>query len=215
MTWKEQAVVVPLSDGVSLEGAWQSAPAAQSRASRRVERAALIAAPHPLFGGSQDHPVVQELAHLFHRAGLASLRFNWRGVGGSQGEPSGALQAAEEDWAAALEHLAQTAPPPLIGAGYSFGAVTALRSALRDGRIARLALVAPPLRMLSEIDLASLRCPVRVLVAQHDGFGAPAALARVLEPAPDCRIEVIPEADHFFAQSGLAEIARQGEFLLG
>jgi alpha/beta superfamily hydrolase len=215
MTWKEQAVVVPAGDALSLEGAWQAAPPPERRMPGIRERAALIAAPHPMFGGSLDHPVVHELAHVFYRAGLSSLRFNWRGVGASQGELTGSLEAAEQDWSAALEHLAQTSAPPLIGAGYSFGAVTALRCALRDLRIARLVLVAPPLRMLAELELGELRVPVRVLVGEHDGFCAADALLRALEPVRDCRIHVIASADHFFVQEGLAELARQQQFLLG
>jgi alpha/beta superfamily hydrolase len=107
-TWKEQATTIPVEvEGLVLEGLWQSGP----------DRGAVIAPPHPEYGGSLENPVVSELAYAAHQAGYASLRFNWRGVGGSQGRISGDAGAAEADYRAALEHLARTVPGPFVGAG--------------------------------------------------------------------------------------------------
>ena len=50
---------------------------------------AVVAAPHPQMGGSMDHPVLGEVANACTKAGVASLRFTWRGAGGSAGSPSG------------------------------------------------------------------------------------------------------------------------------
>ena len=50
---------------------------------------AVVAPPHPLYGGSMDSPVVTEIAHACANTQTASLRFNWRGVGGSAGQMSG------------------------------------------------------------------------------------------------------------------------------
>jgi len=92
-------------------------------------RGAVLAPPHPLYGGSIESPVLTELAFACTQAGLASLRFNWRGVGASAGEPSGEAGDADLDYASALEHLAETIPGPLVGGGYSFGSAAALRAA--------------------------------------------------------------------------------------
>lgn len=181
-----------------LEALWQAGP----------DRGVVIAPPHPEYGGSLDNPVVSELAYAAHQVGYASLRFNWRGVGGSQGRISGDPGAAEADYRAALEHLAQTVPGPFVGAGYSFGAAAAVRVALHDTRLERLLLVAPPLGMLQALPLEDLARPLHVFVGAEDGFAPAAGLSERLAPLPATRLEVIPEADHFFMTGGLRDIAR-------
>src|ERR1700752_3812022 len=108
------------------------------------ECGALVAPPHPLYGGSMTSPVVGEVAFGCQRAGCATLRFEWRGVGASAGRPSGDAADADADYAAALAHLADTVTGSLLAAGYSFGAAAALRVAHRHPRVRRLVLVAPP-----------------------------------------------------------------------
>ena len=74
---EERDVAIPLADAsLALEGIYVAG--ANGDAS-----GAVVAPPHPLFGGSMDSPVVNEVAWACRTAGLASLRFNWRGVGAS------------------------------------------------------------------------------------------------------------------------------------
>ncbi len=198
MSWHEQAVTIPLGDeGLVLDGVWQKGEG----------RGAVVAPPHPKYGGSLDHPVVSEIAHALYRRGYASLRFNWRGVGGSQGRVSGDPAAAAADYAAALDHVEQTLDAPTIGAGYSFGAATALRVALHDRRIRRLVLVAPPLAMIESLAVDSLAVPLLVVVGERDAYAPPDRLADWAESLQGAELRVIPGADHFFAASGLAELA--------
>src|SRR5262245_15907211 len=125
MSWKEQMSPVPVpGTHLVLEGVWQKGSG----------RGAVIAPPHPEYGGSLENPVVSELAYGLYKAGIASLRFNWRGVGASQGSRTGDWAAAEADYLAAVEQVATTTGSPVLAAGYSFGAATALRVALRDSR---------------------------------------------------------------------------------
>jgi alpha/beta superfamily hydrolase len=80
---------------------------------------AVIAHPHPLFGGTLDNKVVQTLARAFTQCGWTAVRFNFRGVGGTQGlhdEGRGELN----DMLAVVDHLAPTGA--LCLAGFSFGA---------------------------------------------------------------------------------------------
>ena len=174
---------------------------------------ALVAAPHPLYGGSMDNPVVSELAFACSRAGIASLRFNWRGVGASAGAPSGAPADADADCAAALAHLAETVPGPLVACGYSFGAAAAVRTARAAPRVRRLLLVAPPPSLTDPAALAELDLPVLALVGERDRLAPPAAVAGLLAPLPRARLVAIPEADHFFG-AGLAALGKAAaEFL--
>ena len=178
-----------------------------------VDAGAVIAPPHPLYGGSMESPVVAELAHACGRAGLATLRFDWRGVGGSAGTPSGAAGDADEDYAAALEHLAETVAGPLAACGYSFGAAAALRAAARSPRVREAILVAPPPALLGQAPLAAVR-RVLVVAGEQDRIAPPEALRALVADLRSASLAVVPEADHFFA-AGLAEIGRAAARWLG
>lgn len=83
---------------------------------------AVIAHPHPLFGGTMDNKVVQTLARAFVHSGWTAVRFNFRGVGGSAGTHDEGRGEAEDF----LEVVRQVAPEgPLALAGFSFGAFVA------------------------------------------------------------------------------------------
>lgn len=175
---------------------------------------AVIAPPHPRFGGSMDSPVVTELAHACSAAGLASLRFNWRGVGGSGGAASGDADDAHADYAAALDELAATTPGPLLAAGYSFGAAAAVQAAQGAARVEGLLLVSPPPSLLDAEALARFAGPVLLLVGERDELAPPAALAELAAGLPAGRCVPLPDADHFF-RTGLAALGAEARAWLG
>jgi alpha/beta superfamily hydrolase len=88
---------------------------------------ALIAHPHPLFGGTLDNKVVQTLARAFVELGYAAWRPNFRGVGASEGEHDKG-RGEVEDLAAVLAHVRAAQP---VLAGFSFGAAMAAKLAAR------------------------------------------------------------------------------------
>lgn len=191
-------IAVPIEDeGMVLEGVWQGG-----------ERGAIVAPPHPLYGGSIDNPVVNEIAYAFYRMGYASVRFNWRGVGASQGVATGDLGAAERDYRAAIDHMVATLGAPVAAAGYSFGAAVALRTALSDIRLSELVLVAPPIDMIVSLDVESFSGPIRVIVGSEDEFAPTEALSELFSSLDSARVDVIPGADHLFSQRGLAQLSR-------
>ncbi len=192
----EKMVVVPGPE--VLEGIFLAAPDGAG--------GAVIAPPHPLYGGSMENPVVTEAAHACAKRGVASLRFNWRGVGASRGAPSGDAGDADADYGAALDHLSETLPGPVVACGYSFGALAAVRAS-RDPRVRRLVLVAPPPAMLATEALAAFDGPVLALTGARDTLAPADALQAALAPLPRAELVVVPGADHFFA-AGLAEIGR-------
>ena len=167
---------------------------------------ALVAPPHPLYGGSLESPVVGEVAHACAQAGMATVRFNWRGVGASAGERSGDPGDAASDYGAALEHLAESAEGPLLAAGYSFGAATGLAVGARDPRVERMVLVCPPGAMLDTQALEAFAGRALVVAGGRDELAPPDALAGLFDD-PRHQLEVIPEADHFF-MDGLAALGR-------
>jgi hypothetical protein len=195
-------VTIARSDapGETLEGVFLAAAPGE-------RRGVLLAPPHPLYGGSLESPVLSELAFACAKAGLASLRFNWRGVGASAGEPSGSAAAADADYGSALAHLAETVSGALVAGGYSFGAAAALRAARASARVERLALVAPPPALLAPAEIVAARRPTLVLVGEYDAIAPARELGAALARGPGVELHVIPHADHFFGE-GLAEIGR-------
>jgi alpha/beta superfamily hydrolase len=167
---------------------------------------AVIAAPHPLYGGSLSNPVVQALAAGFGARGVGTLCFNYRGIGDSRGDASDSIVRASEDYARVLAWArAQpaSASAPLYAAGYSFGAITAIATALGEHesaapQLSALVLVAPPLALLDGYDLSRARCPSFVLVGDNDAFLPLAAARDYFARVPRCAV-VENEADHFFA----------------
>lgn len=168
---------------------------------------AVVAAPHPLMGGSMDSPVVSEIAFACSKAGLAALRFNWRGVGASAGAPSDDPGDADQDYSAAAVYLEETVEGPLVGCGYSWGAAAALRAAARHPRIRRLVLVAPPLAMLDRAALEAFGRRTLLVTGHRDSWAPPAALEERLAELPRAELHVVPDADHFFVE-GLADVGR-------
>ena len=194
------AIALRAPEEGTLEGVFQAAAGDGTRG-------AVVAAPHPLYGGSMDSPVVSEIAWAAVQAGIASVRFNWRGVGASTGSPSGEPADADADYAAALAHVADSVAGPIVACGYSFGALAALRAAQLHPRIERALLVAPPPSLLAGAAL-ELAKPLLVLTGERDELAPAARLQAALADQPAARLAVVPEADHFF-MSGLADIGRE------
>jgi alpha/beta superfamily hydrolase len=154
--------------------------------------------------------VTSELFRTLPDAGLAVLRFNFRGVEGSDGEHSGGTDE-HLDIDAAIEALAELAPGlPLVLAGWSFGADVALT--VVDARLAAWFLVAPPLRVVPLDHMAAADDPRPKLLAigENDPFRPPDSAAEATAGWVNTEIVTVPGADHFFA----GRTARLAELLV-
>ena len=108
---------------------------------------ALLLHPHPQYGGTMNNKVIFALYHSFLKRGFSTLRFNFRGVGRSQGkfdDGSGELSDAASalDWAQTYNPNAQTC----WIAGFSFGAWVAMQLMMRRPEITGFISIAPPRR---------------------------------------------------------------------
>ena len=163
---------------------------------------------HPLHGGDMHNNVVVAICRAAAERGIAALRFNFRGVGGSEGSFGDGV-GERADAAAALAYLRQLpeVDHDRVGVvGYSFGAAVALLAA-DEGLRAVVAVSTPTIaRGLSEIDV---RCPALLVVGEDDQV-APASRLASLRPAvgPRAELTVVPGADHFWwgAEDRLAGI---------
>jgi hypothetical protein len=166
--------------------------------------AVAVCHPHPLYGGDMDNWLVVAICEKLADGGIAALRFNFRGTGGSEGSFGGGIEE-RQDVRAALDFLA-TRPSvraDRVGlAGYSFGALVALSTA--DERVRALAAVSPPLSMGGPP--LQLPGPVLFVFGERDAI-APAAGLSELAPRSfaDQEIVIVPGADHFWG--GKAETA--------
>ncbi len=189
---------------VLLEGVLH-APASAARGS------ALVCHPHPAFGGHMDVPLVVGLAEALAGAGYRALRFNFRGVGGSRGTPTGGVSEGA-DVLAALAWLAEEDPAPAHAVGYSFGAALSLVAASEGARLASLTLIGLPTTLLetdARIDrLAAFvarddRPAILCLAGEQDQF-CEAGFLRARFSGPRIQIEILPGLGHFFDAAGVA-----------
>ena len=177
-------------------------------------RGVVLCHPHPLYGGEMGNNVVSALARAMQDAGMATLRFNFRGVGRSQGEHGGGDAEVHDVNAAVTALLDRTSLESAAIAGYSFGAAAALRAGIGNPRVRRLVLVSPPAALLDAGVLAAFRGSTLVVAGGADEIAPAAPLEVLLRDAERTRLEVIPEADHFFMQ-GLVVLSRRIASWLG
>jgi alpha/beta superfamily hydrolase len=164
-------------------------------------RAAAVCHPHPLYGGSMYNNVVDAVLEALHARGFATLRFNFRGVGQSQGEFDNG-QGEADDAVAAVRFLTTQTGVRATGAvlaGYSFGATTAVRAAPSIEEVAAIVTVALPLGMIDRSALGTITRPIVLLAGDQDSYCPANHLAALAERlGSSARLKIIPGADHFF-----------------
>jgi alpha/beta superfamily hydrolase len=157
---------------------------------------AVVCHPHPQHGGTMDNKVVQTLARAFVQLGYTAVRFNFRGVGASQG--AWAEGPGEIDDALAVVGAFRAAGQPLLLAGFSFGAYVASNAAARlaaDAAAAeRLVLIAPA---ASRFALAQVPPDTLVVHGESDDVVPLAAVFDWARPQ-SLPVTVVPGAGHFF-----------------
>jgi alpha/beta superfamily hydrolase len=169
---------------------------------------ALVLHPHPQYGGTMNNKVVYALYQTFVAKGFSVLRFNFRGVGRSQGQFDNG-QGELSDAASSLDWLQTQNPnaPACWIAGFSFGAWIAMQLMMRRPEIGGFVSVAPPASIYDFSFLAP--CPASGLIVHGDKdelvpLAAVNKLAQKLSSQKNIKIDyrVIEGADHFFASHG-------------
>jgi alpha/beta superfamily hydrolase len=159
---------------------------------------AVIAHPHPLQGGTMHNKVVTILERALLELGLATVRFNFRGVGQSEGVHDEGI-GETDDLVAIASWLRQALPGDTQWlAGFSFGSYVTLRAAPRV-HPAQLILVAPPVGRWDFSAIAAPACPWLIVQGEDDEIvdaKAVFAWAATLKPAP--QLVRMPETGHFF-----------------
>ena len=185
-----------------LEGKAGKLEALLNMGAESAEYAAVVAHPHPLFGGTMHNKVVFHAMKALNAFGLPVLRFNFRGVGTSTGEHDYG-RGEIDDVRTAVEWMKSEFDLPLIFAGFSFGAATGVRAVCGDRGVAGIAALGLPLnadgRTYEYELLAKCTQPKLFLSGNRDEFADATALRHALEgAAAPKRIVFIQNADHFF-----------------
>ena len=190
-----------------LEGPAGRLEALLNAGAENATQAAVVCHPHPLFGGSMHNKVVYQVNKTFDRLGIAVLRFNFRGVGLSDGSHAGGVGEGD-DVRAALDFLAhEFAGTPLLLAGFSFGSWVGLRTGCKDSRVADLIGLGLPVGNLANQEFSYLEVcdkPKLLVSGEFDAYGPPEKMQAMVEKFPPrakkgTRVVIIPGADHFFA----------------
>jgi alpha/beta superfamily hydrolase len=189
---KAERLFIPGPAG-RLEALLEFEPKAHARA------VALVCHPHPLYGGTMHNKMVYRAAKAALQVGLPTLRFNFRGVGKSQGEFADGI-GEREDVRACLDYLAtRFAEIPVCTMGFSFGAVAGLTVGATDPRVCALVGLGIPAGSADLSSLCGVSKPKLIVQGTEDIFGpreeVEALFAALAEPK---RLHWVEGADHFF-----------------
>ncbi|MBN1106376.1 MAG: alpha/beta hydrolase [Deltaproteobacteria bacterium] len=179
------------AEGLKLEGLLAHLPG---------DKGVVMTHPHPLYGGEMHNNVVEAVVGAYREKGYSTLRFNFRGVGASQGSYDNG-RGEQEDVAAALSYLDALGKKEIDLAGYSFGAWVNALGIERFHLARRLIMVSPP---VSFIDFRFLKHSPKirlVIVGTDDEIAGCEAVEKMLPTwNPEAKLEVIEGGDHFYGR---------------
>jgi len=162
--------------------------------------AAVLCHAHPLHGGVMHFKVLFRAAKVLQAHGVAVLRFNFRGVGRSEGVHDRG-RGEQADTAAAVDEMARRFPGlPIVLGGFSFGSVMAVRVGCREPRARALLVMGFPAASVEDTTfLAPCRQPRLFVQGDGDTFGNAERIRGIVASLPEPKtLAVIPDSDHFF-----------------
>jgi alpha/beta superfamily hydrolase len=177
------------------------------------DRGVVITHPHPLYGGDMFNNVVEAVAQAYREKGHSTLRFNFRGVGQSEGEYDNGI-GEQENVRAALGYLSDLGKRNIDLAGYSFGAWVNALGLESFEKATRMIMVSPPVNFIDFSFLAYNQKIQLVIVGAEDDVAGANMLEGMLQTwNPEANLRKIQGADHFYwgKTSELKSII--GEFL--
>jgi alpha/beta superfamily hydrolase len=166
-----------------------------------VRAAGVVCHAHPAHGGVMHFKVVFRAAKALQAEGVAALRFNFRGVGRSEGVHD-LGRGEQDDVRAALGEAARRYPGlPIVLGGFSFGSVMALLAGASDDRVRALFALGFPATSIADLSfLAALAKPRLFVQGAEDVYADAARIAAIVGELPEPKsLVVVPGSDHFFA----------------
>lgn len=196
-----QFVIMYPKGNLEIEASHGNLEAILKEPTSEIKGAALICHPHPLGGGTMHNKVVYRAAAGLVEAGLAALRFNFRGVGSSSGAHDDG-RGEREDVKDALDYLSENYKEKEITlAGFSFGSRVGSEVAVSDERITRLISIGTPVDKYDFSFLTAWRKPILFVHGDADEFGSIENLKALYEKVAentDASLVVFENCGHFF-----------------
>jgi alpha/beta superfamily hydrolase len=178
-----------LSDGYEIEGRLE-------KGSR--QKGAVITHPHPLYGGDMFNNVVAAISKVYRQNGYTTLRFNFRGVGNSQGSYGDGI-GEQDDVRAAVFYLADSNIDRIDLAGYSFGVWVNALAIIGGLQVANMVMVSPPVAFIDFGSISNLDSLRLVISGSRDDIAPPDLIKTSCTGwNAEARFEVIDGADHFY-----------------
>lgn len=187
----EQRVSLPTRDSLQLEGLF-------SRGEDKGRGSIILCHPHPLYGGDMYNNLIEALQAALVQKGFSTLRFNFRGVGGSE-SGYGEGDAEQEDVQAAVQFAAGESDNPLYLAGYSFGAYAGVRGVAGDDRVKALVCISPPVAIYDFALLRKEKRPKLIIAGKRDLICPVNDVEKLFLSLPQPKVlQIVEGADHFW-----------------
>ena len=177
------------SGGLKLEGLLDRA---------RGDAGVVIAHPHPQYGGSMNNHVVDALVNAYGKSGFTTLRFNFRGVGRSEGRYDEGV-GEQEDVRGAVAYLKDLGMTDIHLAGYSFGAWVNAKVLPTLNHVAHMIMVSPPVNFM-DFSFLEYNAKIKLIISGDRDDIAPPGMIQKLLPGwnNDSAFHIIKGADHFY-----------------
>ena len=162
------------------------------------KKGVVVTHPHPLYGGDMYNLVVETIVHVYNIKGYSTLKFNFRGVGGSQGTYDDG-HGEQKDVLAALSFLGDMGMEQIDMAGYSFGAWVNAHAVQEDVAVKNMVMISPPAGFMDFSTIGPMERLKLVVTGSRDDI-APADVVKQMCSVwnPNARFVVIDGADHFY-----------------
>ncbi|OPX37687.1 MAG: hypothetical protein B1H12_04235 [Desulfobacteraceae bacterium 4484_190.2] len=185
---KEERVFIQAGE-VKIEGLMDNAPG---------EKAVIVTHPHPLYGGDMSNNVVEAVVHAYRQKGYTTFRFNFRGVGQSEGNYDEGV-GEQEDVKAGLSYLNGLGKSSIDLAGYSFGVWVNALGLKGFDHAKRMIMVSPPVNFI-DFSFLGYNAKIQLVIAGSEDDIAPPRMIKGMLQAwnPEVNFDIIQGADHFY-----------------
>ena len=162
------------------------------------KKAVVVTHPHPLYGGDMNNLVVESIVHVYQMKEYSTLKFNFRGVGRSQGTHDNGF-GEQKDVLSALSFLADMGMDRINLAGYSFGAWVNAHALQKDTLTKQMIMVSPPVGFMDFKSIVTMNTLKFVVTGNRDDIAPADVIEKMISTwNPNARFEVIDGADHFY-----------------